>query len=67
MTDNNRRQAWIPRGARIIHNPVGTAPCFAVELRGNLIISLPGVPHEMRYLMETRGTALLRERFGLRG
>jgi nicotinamide-nucleotide amidase len=67
MTDNNRRQAWIPRGARIIHNPVGTAPCFAAEHRGHLIISLPGVPHEMRHLMETEVIPLLRERFGLLG
>lgn len=67
MTDNNRRQAYIPQGARIIHNPVGTAPCFAVEHRGHLIISLPGVPHEMRYLMETEVIPLIRERFGILG
>lgn len=67
MTDNNRRQAFIPSGARIIHNPVGTAPCFAVEHGAHLIICLPGVPHEMRHLMETEVIPLLRERFGLLG
>ncbi|MGI6374464.1 MAG: CinA family nicotinamide mononucleotide deamidase-related protein [Anaerolineae bacterium] len=67
MTDNNRRQAYIPSGARIIHNPVGTAPCFAVEHDAHLIICLPGVPHEMRHLMETEVIPLLRERFGLLG
>ncbi|MBC7255195.1 MAG: CinA family nicotinamide mononucleotide deamidase-related protein, partial [Chloroflexi bacterium] len=67
MTENNRRQARIPRGAMIIHNPVGTAPAFAVEHKGHVIISLPGVPHEMRYLMENSVLPYLRERFGLTG
>ncbi len=67
MTENNRRQARIPRGAMIIHNPVGTAPAFAVEHKGHVIISLPGVPHEMRYLMENTVLPYLRERFGLTG
>jgi nicotinamide-nucleotide amidase len=65
MTDNNKVQARIPRGARIIHNPVGTAPCFAVEFEGRVIISLPGVPHEMRHLMETEVLPYLRAHFGL--
>lgn len=67
MTDNNRKQACLPQGARVIHNPVGTAPAFAVEHRGHVIISLPGVPHEMRYLMENEVLPYLRERFGLQG
>ncbi len=30
-TENNRRQAYIPKGALPIENPVGTAPCYVVE------------------------------------
>jgi nicotinamide-nucleotide amidase len=67
MTTNNRKQACLPRGARVIHNPVGTAPCFAVEQDGHVMISLPGVPHEMQYLMEHEVLPYLRERFQLRG
>jgi competence/damage-inducible protein CinA-like protein len=52
MGDNNRRQAYIPQDAIPIENPVGTAPCFIVEHHDRLIISLPGVPREMEYLME---------------
>jgi nicotinamide-nucleotide amidase len=52
MGDNNRRQAYIPEGAIPIENPVGTAPAFIVEQAGRLIISLPGVPREMEYLIE---------------
>lgn len=67
MTDNNRKQACLPAGARVIHNPVGTAPCFAVEHNGHMIISLPGVPHEMRYLMENKVLPDLMTRYGLHG
>ncbi|MCD6518645.1 MAG: CinA family nicotinamide mononucleotide deamidase-related protein [Anaerolineae bacterium] len=67
MTENNRRQAFLPEGALVIHNPVGTAPSFAVEYKGHVIISLPGVPHEMRYLMEHEVLPYLRKRFGLEG
>ncbi len=67
MTPNNQKQACLPRGARVIHNPVGTAPCFAVEQDGHVIISLPGVPSEMQYLMENEVLPYLRERFQLRG
>ena len=52
MGENNRRQAYLPQGAIPIENPVGTAPCFIVEDQGRVIISLPGVPREMEYLME---------------
>ncbi|MBC7236577.1 MAG: CinA family nicotinamide mononucleotide deamidase-related protein [Chloroflexi bacterium] len=67
MTDNNRRQAQLPAGATVIHNPVGTAPAFRVEEGDHVIISLPGVPHEMRYLMENEVLPYLRQRFNLRG
>src|SRR4030066_1722983 len=49
-TENNRRQAYIPKGAIAIENPVGTAPIFIVELGNQVIISLPGVPREMETL-----------------
>ncbi len=66
MPESNNRQALLPRGAEVIHNPVGTAPAFCVEHNGRLIISLPGVPHEMRYLMEHEVLPLLGQRYGLR-
>lgn len=52
MTDNNRRQAYLPEGAIAIENPVGTAPGFMVEQANKVVISLPGVPREMKYLMQ---------------
>jgi nicotinamide-nucleotide amidase len=66
-TDNNKRQAYIPIGATPIENQVGTAPAFLAE-RGNcVIISVPGVPREMEYLIENTFIPYLRKRYALRG
>jgi competence/damage-inducible protein CinA-like protein len=66
-TENNRRQAYIPSGAIPIENPVGTAPCFIVELGEKVIISLPGVPREMEYILENSVLPYLRQRYHLTG
>jgi nicotinamide-nucleotide amidase len=52
MSENNRRQAYIPEGAEPITNPVGTAPIFILETGRGVVIVLPGVPGEMRTLLE---------------
>ena len=64
-TENNKRQAYIPKGARAVENPVGTAPAFVVEAGGAAIIALPGVPREMEHLMENFVLPYLREQFDL--
>ncbi len=66
-TDNNQRQAYIPSGALAIENPVGTAPAFLVEKEGKVVISLPGVPREMEYLLDHYVLSYLRQRFRLTG
>jgi nicotinamide-nucleotide amidase len=63
--ENNRRQAYIPYGAIPIENPVGTAPGFIVEQNGKAIISVPGVPHEMRHFMEHSVVPYLRATLGI--
>lgn len=65
MAENNRKQAFIPQGAIPIENPKGTAPGFIVEGPTWCIISLPGVPSEMRFLMEAAVVPYLRRRFRL--
>lgn len=67
MTENNRRQAYVPDDALIIENPVGTAPAFAVEVGDKVVISLPGVPREMKYLFTERVIPYLREKYQLGG
>jgi nicotinamide-nucleotide amidase len=63
-TENNARQAYIPAGALAIENPVGTAPIFVAPTpRGGVVVSLPGVPNELRYLVENAVMPHLKERF----
>ncbi|MFN7211014.1 MAG: molybdopterin-binding protein, partial [Aggregatilineales bacterium] len=64
MSPNNRAQAMLPEGAVALPNPTGTAPGFYVEHEGAIIISLPGVPREMKAMLEQSVLPLLRERLG---
>jgi nicotinamide-nucleotide amidase len=64
MTENNRRQACLPEGCIPIENPVGTAPGFIVEDARGAIITLPGVPREMRFLMQHTVVPYLQQRLG---
>jgi nicotinamide-nucleotide amidase len=65
MTENNKRQAYLPADAIVIENPVGTAPSFIVEHGGKVIISLPGVPREMKYLMTEAVIPYLKRKYKL--
>ncbi len=60
------RQAAIPAGARVLPNPAGIAPGFALEWRGCLVIVLPGVPHEAKQLFTEVVLPMLTEMVGLR-
>jgi nicotinamide-nucleotide amidase len=66
LSPSNRRQAYIPRGATPLPNPVGTAPCFILEESDRTLIVLPGVPREMEYLLRTGALPHIRARYGLR-
>lgn len=56
MAPRNRRQAFVPAGARSVL-PVGTAPAFAVDLLGSAgpvrVVALPGVPWELHLLWDS--------------
>jgi nicotinamide-nucleotide amidase len=67
MPANNRKQAMLPEGAKVV-DPVGTAPGVIVALAGDLagkhVITLPGVPREMRAMAEESVLPWLAERAG---
>jgi competence/damage-inducible protein CinA-like protein len=65
LSPSNRKQAYIPRGAVPLPNPVGTAPCFIVEEGDRTLAVLPGVPREMEYLLRTGVLPHVRARYGL--
>jgi len=62
--ENNRKQTYLPTGSIAITNPVGTAPGFILETDQGTVISLPGVPREMKHLMQTAVLPYLRQRLG---
>jgi molybdenum cofactor synthesis domain-containing protein len=64
-SENQKRQAYIPKGAIAIPNPVGTAPCFIVETERNAVASLPGVPNEMEHILHESIIPYLQKRFNL--
>jgi competence/damage-inducible protein CinA-like protein len=64
-SENQRRQAYVPKGAIGIPNPVGTAPCFIVETERNAVVSLPGVPNEMEHILHESIIPYLQKRFDL--
>jgi nicotinamide-nucleotide amidase len=53
MPEINERQAMVIEGATVLKNPRGTAPGLWLQEQGHIIILLPGVPQELRGLMET--------------
>jgi nicotinamide-nucleotide amidase len=65
MPENNRKQAFIPDGAIPIPNEVGTAPGFIIEKGSKVIIALPGVPKELKYLLNKKVVPYLKKRFQL--
>jgi nicotinamide-nucleotide amidase len=67
MSDNNRRQAYLPQPGVVLENPHGTAPGFvALRADGKFVAGMPGVPREMRAMLAERLIPWLAERFDLR-
>ena len=66
LTENNRGQAMVPATATVINNAVGTAPGIMMERDGKLLFSMPGVPFEMRYLMEHEIIPLIKKHYNLK-
>ncbi|HTZ55843.1 MAG TPA: competence/damage-inducible protein A [Candidatus Acidoferrum sp.] len=66
MRENNRKQAYVPRGSLVLENPRGTAPGFvAFAPGGKFIACMPGVPREMRPMLTELLIPFLRERYGI--
>jgi nicotinamide-nucleotide amidase len=52
MTENNASQAYFPKGAEILPNPLGTAPGFSIAQGMTHFFCMPGVPNEMHRMMD---------------
>ena len=53
ITQINKEQALVPSKAKVLFNQVGTAPGMWMEKENTVFISLPGVPYEMKYLVDS--------------
>ncbi|MBP5540462.1 MAG: competence/damage-inducible protein A [Bacteroidales bacterium] len=71
LTPVNRAQALVPKCCEVLNNDLGTAPCMwfrrtaggTLFERGRVLVSLPGVPFEMNWLMRNRVIPKLQEHF----
>jgi nicotinamide-nucleotide amidase len=63
ITQINREQALVPTKAKVLFNQVGTAPGMWMEKENTVFISLPGVPYEMKYLIDNEVIPNLVQKF----
>jgi len=64
MNENNRRQAEVPDSCKVLTNAAGTAPGMWFEKANTVFISMPGVPVEMKYIMNQHAIPELKRKFG---
>ncbi len=65
VTPINRLQAEVPEKCEVIRNKNGTAPAMWFELDSKIIVSMPGVPYEMKAIMQEQVIPRLKTRFKL--
>jgi len=52
LLETNRQQAMVPKSCKPLYNSCGTAPGMWMKKENTVYISLPGVPYEMKYLVD---------------
>lgn len=63
INELTRSQAMVPECSLVIQNKVGTAPVLWFETEGKIVVSMPGVPYEMKYVMSTEVIARMQDHF----
>lgn len=64
IPESNKRQAYVPEGATILHNDNGTAPGLYLEQDGKTLILLPGPPKELKPMFTDKVIPLLSSKTG---
>lgn len=64
LTDAREKMAYIPQASTPIANPVGAAPAVVIELNDSTLVSLPGVPEELKGIYEDTLQPTLKSIFG---
>lgn len=65
MLEVNTRQADLPEACEPLHNPIGTAAGMWFEKNNKIFVSMPGVPYEMKEIMNQHVIPRLKEKFDL--
>ncbi len=65
LLEVNRKQAEVPDVCTVLKNEVGTAPGMLFEKNNKIFISMAGVPHEMKFIMQKHVLPLLKQKFSL--
>lgn len=65
LTNFNKEQAFLPVSCTYIPNKLGTAPCMWFEKDGKVLVSMPGVPFEMKGIITNSILGLLKKQFDL--
>ncbi len=63
MSESNKKQAMIPKGAKVLDNPHGTAPGIRFEAENTIFYFMPGVPREMQTIFDESILPDIREDF----
>ncbi|UTW60747.1 competence/damage-inducible protein A [bacterium SCSIO 12741] len=63
MPPVNRHQAEVPSKCTVLKNEKGTAPGMWFDEKGKIVVSMPGVPNEMRYLMDEEVIPRIKEKY----
>jgi nicotinamide-nucleotide amidase len=63
LSERNKKQAEVPDVCTVLKNERGTAPGMLFEKNGKIFVSLPGVPHEMKWLMENHVLSIITQKF----
>jgi nicotinamide-nucleotide amidase len=62
-TQAHRDQCFMPQNAELLYNKLGTAPGMWMEKNQSVLVSMPGVPYEMKYILSEGVLPRLRDRF----
>lgn len=65
MTENNRRQAYVPEAAEVLENPHGSAPGLFLKEGSVLVFLLPGPPHELEPMVVNEVVPRIRKHLGV--
>jgi nicotinamide-nucleotide amidase len=63
MIERNIKQAEVPDVCTVLHNEKGTAPGMLFEKNGKIFIAMPGVPHEMKWIVSNHVLSLITQKF----